>query len=144
MRPTAPVPSMMADEVQWKWTDGWLLMALSIASAEADAGLHELIGAADATNHAIPTTRELSRALTKFLQCGLVTVTADRYAVATEHAAAVTKAYMGKGGLFSSGDKGLKFLTRSGLVPKNDQRVELTDKQVDVAYKAYRRAMRTR
>jgi hypothetical protein len=131
---------MMRDEVQWTWSDGWLLMALFLATPEKGALLHELIGAADATNHAIPTVQELSLALTKFVQCGLVTVTGDRYAISPEHNAAVRKAYKGKGGLFASGDKGLRFLTGSGLVPANNHRVELTEREVGVAYKRYLKA----
>ncbi|RPI76579.1 MAG: hypothetical protein EHM45_12530 [Desulfobacteraceae bacterium] len=135
---------MMSGGVEWTWSDGWLLMALFLVGVERSAHLHEVLGAADATNHAIPTTRELAQAFTKFAQCGLITVTDNQYAICPEHVSAIKKVYEGRGGLFASGDKGLKFLKRSKLVPKNDQLITLTDTAVEAAYKSYRKVMRKR
>lgn len=134
----------MIEEIEWTWNDGWLLIAIFLVGADKSAPLYMVIGAADATNHAIPTTQELTRAFTKFVQCGLITVAGDQYTVCPEHIPAIKKAFAGKGGLFESGDKGLKFLKRSQLVQKNNLTVTLTDVEVEAAYKEYINAMRKR
>jgi len=117
-------------------------MALMLAGGDRSARLHEVIGAADATNHAIPTTQELSRALTKFVQYGVATVTGDLYSITPECLPDIKKAYKGKGGLFASGDKGLKFLQSTEFLQKSDSCIELSDVEVDSAYKLYLKAIR--
>ena len=117
-------------------------MALLLAGGDKSARLHEVMGAADATNHAIPTTQELSHALTKFVQYGVVTVAEDLYSITPEYFFVVKKAQKGKGGLFASGDKGLKFLKSTEFLRRSDNCIELSDKEVDTAYKLYLKAMR--
>lgn len=112
-------------------------MALLFAQGEAGARLHELIAAADAINHAIPTSRELSSAFTRFIRCGLVTVAGDRYVLPPQHRPGVQKAYEGRGGLFAAGDKGLRWLKRSGFAPGNTERLEFSEAQVKAAYDLY-------
>jgi hypothetical protein len=133
-----------AAQIEWLWNDGWLLMAVLLAQGEAGAQLHELIAAADATNHAIPTSRELSSALTNFIRCGLVAVSRDRYHLSPQYLPDVQKAYQGRGGLFAAGDKGLRWLKRSGLAPGNTERVEFSEAQVKAAYDLYIGALRSK
>jgi hypothetical protein len=118
-------------------------MALLLAQGETGARLHELIAAADATNHAIPTSRELSSALTKFIRCRLITVARDRYRLSSQHLPGVQKAYQGRGGLFAAGDKGLRWLKGSGLEPGNMERLEFSEAQVKAAYDQYVGALRS-
>ena len=80
-------------------------MALYLSGEDQGAELYEIIAAADATNHAIPTAQEMSLALTKFMRCGLAQERERRYLIASDHLSAIKKAYDGRGGLFASGDK---------------------------------------
>lgn len=41
------------------WSDAWLLQAVAVASHARPATLSEILGAADAVNHALPTDDEL-------------------------------------------------------------------------------------
>ena len=41
------------------WSDAWLLQAIAVASHAKSATLSEILGAADAVNHALPTDDEL-------------------------------------------------------------------------------------
>ena len=127
----------LTGQLEWSWSDGWLLMALLLAQGTKGARLCELIAAADLTNHAIPTARELSSALTKFARCRLVTASRGRYLLSPRHVPALWKAYEGRGGLFSSGDKGLKWLKRAALAPAVKRRIPISDAQVKAAYDQY-------
>jgi len=129
----------MNDTRQPEWTlnDGWMLMALYLAQSPEGARLHEIIAAADVTNHAIPTTQELSTSLTKFVQCGLLTTVGERYVIAPAYLPAIEKAYHRRGGLFESASKGRWWLERSKLVRCIGQNIKLSDAQVDLAYHKY-------
>ena len=98
---------------QWTWNDGWILMSLFLTQRDGGAELHEIIGAADAINHAIPTAKELSRSLSRFSGCGLLSFDGSRYRIASEFLPGIQKAYDGREGLSSSGDKALKWLNRA-------------------------------
>ena len=129
---------------EWTWNDGWILMSLYLAQGEDGAELHQIIGAADATNHAVPTSQELSQSFTRFASCGLMVIAGDRYAIPSEFLSAIKKASDGKGGLFSSADKGLKWLKKSGLAETAEQCVDVDDRQVESAYNRYVKALRKR
>ena len=127
----------MASNIDWTWEDGWILMAIYCAANEDGAELSDIISVADATNHAIPMTSELSSAMTKFVQCGLISAVDNRYHIAKHFLAAVRKAFEGRGGLFSSGDKGHRLLKRMNVSPDNTIRVELSEVEVTAAYRNY-------
>jgi hypothetical protein len=50
----------------------WLLLAVSLATTRAQATLIDVIGAADAVNHAVPTPDELHVGLTALTSLGLI------------------------------------------------------------------------
>jgi hypothetical protein len=127
----------LTKQLEWSWSDGWLLMALCLAQGPKGARLFELIAAADMTDHSIPTAQELSSTLTKFVRCRLVTAAGGRYLVSRRHLLALRKAYKGRGGLFSSGDKGLKWLKRAALAPQTNKRVAISEAQLCAAYDVY-------
>ena len=127
----------MTDTTQWTWSDGWILMALYLVSRDQGANLYEIIAAADATNHAIPTAGELSSALTKFAQCGLIWQHEGRYSIVGDYLSAIGKAYDSRGGLFATGDKGLKWLRRTRLPAQGTDCIELSDAEVRAAYDRY-------
>lgn len=127
----------MIDTPQWTWSDGWILMALYLASRDQEAELYEIIAAADATNHAIPTAGELSSALTKFAQSGLIRQHEGRYSIVGDYLPAIRKAYDSRGGLFAAGDKGLKWLRRTRLPSVGADCIKLSDAEVTGAYNRY-------
>ncbi|MAE61334.1 MAG: hypothetical protein CMJ49_08270 [Planctomycetaceae bacterium] len=129
----------MTDSPDWTWQDGWILMSLFLAHGESGAALHEIIAMADATNHAIPTPKELNSAFTKFTQRDLVEVIDERYVLAAEHLPGIKKAHDGRGGLFKSSDKGCKWLSKANLTLSNDRVIELSDTEVTAAYWQYRK-----
>ena len=130
--------------VEWNWNDGWILMSLFLARGGAEAELHDLIEVADATNHAIPTTKELSSALAKFVRCGLITVEEGRYKLAQQHVHSIRQAFEAKGGLFESGKKGLNWLKVSGLIELCTKRVIVSEAKAKAAYNQYIKRMRNR
>ncbi len=113
----------MINSLEWTWNDGWILMSLFLTRDADGTPLKDIIAAADATNHAIPTPKELSRALSKFIQCELISTNDDRYLISSEFIPDIQKANEGKGGLFQTPEKGFKWLTKSGLTIKNDKKI---------------------
>jgi hypothetical protein len=59
-------------------------MFLFLVHLQTGAEVHEIIGAADTTNHAIPAAEELSQSLTRFARCGVLLFDRVRYTVASE------------------------------------------------------------
>jgi len=127
----------MTDTPQWTWSDGWILMAIYLASRDQGAELYEIIAAADATNHAIPTAGELSSALTKFAKSGLIRQHEGKYSIAGDYLSSIQKAYDSRGGLFTSGDKGVKWLRRTCLSIWGTDGIELSDTEVEAAHNRY-------
>ena len=127
----------MIDAQLWTWSDGWILMSLYLAGRGQGVQLYKIIAAADATNHLIPTAEEMSCALTKFRQCGLIRQRKDRYSIVKEYLPSIEKAYNGRGGLFSSGDKGRKWLRKAHLVVKSTRRIEFSKAEMLSAYDQY-------
>ncbi|KAB7619364.1 hypothetical protein F3N43_13910 [Alkalilimnicola sp. S0819] len=122
---------------QWTWTDGWLLMAVFMAKQGEPAELHEIIAAADAMNHAIPTPSELSSAFTKLAQCEILEPVGDRYVVSERHLSGVATAYSGKGGLVRTPDKGLKWLLETSHTPSTAEQVVVLAAKFRHAFKQY-------
>jgi len=58
--------------VTYLWSDAWLLQAVALASRKQPAPLSEILGAADAVNHAMPTDDELHGALVRLTTGGFV------------------------------------------------------------------------
>jgi len=127
----------MEKTLEWTWDDGWILMSLFLTRQPDGTLLKDIIAAADATNHAIPTSKELSRAFSKFLQTELVSKKNDAFLISPEFVPAIQKAYERRGGLFQTPEKGFKWLKKSGLTIKNDDKIEITDEDVHLAYEAY-------
>ena len=132
----------MTEKQQWTWNDGWILMAIYLSGKDQGAELYEIIAAAEAINHSIPTAREISFAFTKFLRCGIVQENEGKYSIVSDYLSALKKAYEGRGGLFSSGDKGLKWLQKAGLTAHGSKIFELTEKQMETAYDQYIKSIR--
>jgi hypothetical protein len=127
--------------IEWAWSDGWILMSLFLARGGAEVELHEVIAIADATNHAIPTAKELTSAFTRFSRCGLLVVTDGSYKLAPEFRPSIRKASKSKGGLFQTGKKGLDWLRNSGLTESSTKRIIIRDAKAKAAYERYIKRM---
>lgn len=95
--------------------------------------LSELIGSADAHNHAIPTRDELAAALGGLVAAGLVENADHRFRVTSE-GKALKKHW--KGGMFAWSESLLPHLQR---LPKVEMEYPLTEEDVDQAYAEYQR-----
>jgi hypothetical protein len=134
----------MTDMRAWTINDGWILMSVFLTCGERGASLADVIGAADVMNHAIPTSGELSRSLTRLAACGIVIEHAGRFRIADELLPLIAKAKEGKGGLFSIPEKGNKWLSRTRFEADDAVRVVITDEQVASAYESYLKCLRLR
>lgn len=76
---------LMTDWLQWTFNDRWILMSVYLTQGEDGASLHDVVGAADAMNHAIPTCGELSRALTRLASCGVLTERDDQFHIVHQY-----------------------------------------------------------
>jgi hypothetical protein len=122
---------------EWTWNDGWILMAIHMAQAEQGAGLNGIIAAADATNHTMPSAEEISSALTKFIRHSLVEISNGEYSISAAYRSQIEKAYGTQGGLFTTADKGLKWLAGASLVPTNEESIFITEEELHEACKQY-------
>ena len=134
----------MTSSLEWTFNDGWILMSVSLTHGDDGASLDELIGAADAMNHAIPTEGELSRSLTRLVSCGILIEDDGRYRIVDAHMPLIAKANCGKGGLFSTPEKGKKWLSRMQFEVDESVRVSITEEQQSLAFDLYRKRLRWR
>ena len=121
----------------WTWNDGWILMSIYMVSKNNGAKLSAIIGAADASNHAIPTTNELSSAFTKLKQHEVLDIENDKFIINSHYLNEIEKAYESRGGLFKTGDKGQKWLKKSKLLNMNESVILVTEEQLSTAYNEY-------
>ena len=117
-------------------------MSVYLTHGEDGAVLCDVIGAADAMNHAIPTCGELSRALTSLATHGVLYEIDGKYRIVDNYLPAIGKANDGKGGLFSTPDKGKKWLVRTELTPTKKVTIDISDEQLAAACDHYRKLLR--
>jgi len=134
--------AQMTANLEWTFTDGWILMSVYVTHGDVGASLDELIAAADAMNHAIPTAGELSRSLTRLVGCGILTEVDDRFRIPDHYLPLLAKANQGKGGLFSTPDKGKKWLSRMTFDLNDAVEVSISAERSEEAYKQYRKRLR--
>lgn len=131
----------MTTRLEWTFNDGWILMSVFLTHGESGAPLDELIGAADAMNHAIPTRKEISRSLTRLASCGIVTEKDGRFRIADTYLPLIAKANQGKGGLFSAPDKGKKWLSKTPFETDDSARITIADERLSLAFESYRKRL---
>ena len=117
-------------------------MSVYMMHGEDGASLAELIAAADAMNHAIPTSGELSRALTRLAKCNVVTQVEDRFRIAQDYLPAIAAANDRKGGLFATPDKGKRWLISTSFAINEDARITVHEADVTAAFGQYRTALK--
>ena len=74
-------------------------MSLHFAHGNDGAMLADLIAAADAMNHAIPTSGELTLALTRLAKCQVINHVEDRFRIASKDLPSLAEANEKKGSL---------------------------------------------
>jgi hypothetical protein len=128
---------MKEETKQWTWNDGWILMSIYLVQSKERTTLANVISAADAINHAIPTANELSIAFTKLVNAEVLKIENNNYTLSNECFGEIEKAYKTKGGLFESANKGQKWLNSSSLEVIKSPKVAVTEEEVEHAYKQY-------
>ena len=63
---------MEKSDIQFTWSDAWLLFSIVLAAGDGAATLTNTIAAGDWVNHAIFTTRELQGGLARLLAGGFI------------------------------------------------------------------------
>ena len=119
------------DRDAWSWSDAWILASLS--GRRSGMTLSELIGSADAHNHAIPTREELANALGSLIAASLVEPT-DRGFKTTKQGESIKKHW--RGNMFAWSEPLLKRLNGVAKVVREHP---LTEEEVDQAYAEYMR-----
>jgi hypothetical protein len=82
---------------RYLWSDAWMFQAIAIASHAAPASLSDILGAADAVNHALPTDDELHGAFVRLTQDGFVEEIGDTFHLTDRVPREVVAAIVGKG-----------------------------------------------
>lgn len=116
-------------------------MSLLLVHSEDGASLTALIGAADATYHAIPTVGELSRALTRLNNAGVISVIDQHYKIASHYLDELETARSKKGGLFSLPEKGKKWLCSKSLDIETRGAVTISPEELKDAYNQYTQSL---
>jgi hypothetical protein len=119
-------------------------MSVFLAHGQDGAALDELIAAADAMNHAIPTRGELIRSLTRLASCGVLSEENGRFRIAKSYLPLIATANQEKGGLFSTPDKGKKWLSQMDFTVDDSVHVAITDQQLSEAFSTYHKRLRQR
>ncbi len=70
---------MKTNQIEFLWSDAWLLQAIALAAEKAPASLRDVIATGDFINHAIFTYTELQTGLAKLLAAGYIEHEHDRF-----------------------------------------------------------------
>jgi hypothetical protein len=106
------------------------------------ATLSDVIGAADVMNHAVPTSGELTRALTRLAQSRVISQVNGRYLIASNYLPAIAVANEMKGGLFATPDKGKNWLSSSEFDMDEKATITVSKEDVAEAFEQYRTALK--
>ena len=131
------------------WSDAWLLQSIVLASGDGPATLAQVIGAADAVNHALLTADELHGGLARLTTGGFVVETNGRFAE-TALVPAVTATQIRTSGLQRGRQIASKFLDAEEWTPERNVRDPrnqvvyegLSDERIHAAESEYRRSIR--
>ena len=133
------------------WSDAWLLQAIALAAAERPATLSEIIGCADALNHALPTRDELHGAFARLTAGGFVEELENRFQL-TSSVSAESRLRLVSGGLQARRRAASKLLDAETWTAETNVRdprnavlyAGLTDERIRRSEAEYRRRVRSR
>lgn len=111
---------MNISQINFTWSDAWLLQAIASSSRNEPAPLKDVIAAGDGINHAVFTFVELQTGLAKLLAADLIRHEADRFslspAFAEEYAGLTAK----RRTMHAVGEAIRKYLGATGWQPGSD------------------------
>lgn len=116
-------------------------MSVYFAHGQNGAALTDLIAAADAMNHAIPTSGELTRALTRLAKCQVINHIEGRFRITSHYLPSLAEANAKRGGLFATPEKGKKWLSKTEFEIDEDAIITVRDEEVTTAFNEYRTAI---
>lgn len=122
----------LSARLAWTFQDAWLLTATGL-SGRRGCSLRDLIGAADALNHDIPTETQAAVSLGRLVASDLVEVHRSRYRVTTKGQSIYEQ---GHGSMFELPGSVLAALRSVRCV---DGKVEFAAGEFDAAYEEYAR-----
>lgn len=119
--------------MQEEQTHAWIFLSIS----EEPSKLDEVIGMADAINHAIPTQKELQNSLGWLKSNGFISKSGKTYQYTEKGSGIRDKASKKKGSIFKTWEFVEKeFIKISGNPVAQE---ELTNDEVDQSYKTYKK-----
>lgn len=141
----------MTSSKRFLWSDAWLFQAIAIASHARPATLSEIIGAADAVNHALPTDEELHGALLRLTADQFVEEVGDQFRL-TDRVPKKIRAAIVEGGWRTGRAAASKFLdaeswnVRTNVKDPRNAVVYpgLTDVRIQQADREYRQRVKMR
>ena len=117
-------------------------MSVFLMHGSDGTSLPDLIAAADAMNHAIPTSGELTCALTRLAKCQVIAHVEGRYRIATDYLPGLAAANDKRGGLFATPEKGKKWLARTQFEIDENAKIIVSKEDVTAAFNEYRTEMK--
>jgi len=141
---------MSNQDVIHLWSDAWLLQSIALATQAGPATLAQIIGAADAVNHALPTSDELHGGFARLTAAGFISEAKERFTI-TQLVPVATLSSIRSSGWQSGRRVASKFLhaeewtpSRNVRDPRNNVIYEgLTDQRIREADREYRRQVRS-
>ncbi len=141
---------MSNPEVVHLWSDAWLLQSIALATQAGPATLAQIVAAADAVNHALPTSDELHGGFVRLTAAGVIAEAKERFTITELVPVAILSSIRSSG--WQSGRRiASKFLhaeewtpSRNVRDPRNKVVYEgLTDQRIREADREYRRQARS-
>ncbi len=117
-------------------------MSVYLAHGPGGVSLPDLIATADAMNHAIPTSGELSRALTRLARCRVINQIDDRFFIAAEFLPGLAEANSRQGGLFQLPENGRNWLSSVDFELDEHAEIKVRQENVTAAFEHYRNALK--
>ena len=140
---------MRNENLNYLWTDAWLLLSIIVADRGNGADLEGIIGAGDAINHAIFTAEEIQGGLHKLVRGGFVDEVRGRFKASNKTKEEYEKRICRKRYLLVQLHLLDKFIgviqaDKRDKLPRSDNKFKypgLTKDRIHIAYEAYRKKM---
>lgn len=135
--------------MDYLWSDAWLFQSIALASQSGPATLSQILSAADAVIHALPTADELHGALARLTAGGFVSEAEERFTI-TPLVPAEMVSSIRNSGLHAGRRLASKFLQAEEWTPQRNVRDPrnqivyegLTDERIHAAEREYRRRVK--
>lgn len=135
-------PIEMKYPIQWTFSDGWIMASIHIWGDERWSTLADIVAAADAMNHAIPTSGELTLALTRLHSHNVIERSRDGFRVCEPYRESFTSALQGRGSLFETPNKAKRWLAKTELCVYQPVVVEISPHALTAACQVYKTSLK--